>query len=107
MTRHDNYGVYDGDNPVYRPFSKHLQVEQGEKPKGRAKPNTIVSMEALPDFISRMKPHKVGKHKKHLDIGIENDSAAELADEGESMDAQDRHIASILANDPDSDGWDL
>ena len=103
--KHDDYSTYNPE--VHRPFSEHLSVEQGEGTKGRPKRNTIVEMQALPGFIQRMRGTKVGKHKKHLDIGIENDSAAELAEEGEFMDGQDRHIASILANDPDSDGWDL
>ena len=104
--KHDDYSQYNPE--VHKPFSKHLTVEQGEGTKGRPKKNTIVEMEALPGFISRMKPQRVGQHQsKHIEIGIENDSAAELADEGEFLTGAERHIASILANDPDSDGWDL
>ena len=102
--KNDDYSTYNPE--VHRPFSQQLSVEQGEGTKGRPKPKTIVEMQALPGFIQRMKGTKVGKHKKHLDIGIENDSAAELADEGEFMDGQDRHIADMLRDD-NSDAWDL
>ena len=105
MTRHDGYGTYDTE--IHRPFSTHLTVEQGEGTKGRPKKNTIVEMTALPGFIHRLKGTKVGAHKKHLDIGLENDSACELADDiGEALSGQDRHIAQMLGDDLD-DAWNL
>ena len=105
MTRHDSYGTYDPD--IHRPFSPHLSVEQGEKQKGRANKNTIVSMEPMPGFIQRMKPQRVGAHKNKNVDGIVEDSFQELADESdEHLDAIDRHLGQMLT-DPDGEVWNL
>ena len=101
-----HYGNYVAGSEVNRPFSSRLQVEAGEGTKGRAKPNTIVELTALPSFIQRMKPHKVGKHKNKNVDGIVDDHFTELADEGEALDGIDRHLGEMLT-DPNSDAWDL
>ena len=102
--KHDDYSTYNPE--VHRPFSDRLSVEQGEGQKGRAKPNTIVELTALPGFIQRMRPTKVGKHKKKNVDGIVDDHFTELADEGEALDGIDRHLGEMLM-DPNSDAWDL
>ena len=98
MTRHDSYGTYDPD--IHKPFSPHLSVEQGEGTKGRPKKNTIVEMQAPPEFIKRFKPTKCGKHKKHLDIGIEEWSASDCSEEMDTtLTGIERHIVAIAAGD--------
>ena len=99
MTRHDSYGTYDPD--IHKPFSPHLSVEQGEGTKGRPKKNTIVEMKAPPEFIKRFKPTKVGKHKKHLDIGIEEGSASDYCQDDESFTGVERHIIAMANSDDD------
>ena len=105
MSQHEDYSVYNPE--VHRPFSPHLNVEQGSGTKGRPKKNTIVSMEALPGFIQRMKPTKVGKHKKVNADGIVEDHFTDLADDSdEHLDGMDRHLGAML-EDPDGAIWDL
>lgn len=103
----DTYGHYNADSPVYRATSPRLSVEAGVGSKGRAKKNTIVELTALPGFIQRMKPTKVGKHKNKNVDGIVEDSFQELADESDDhLDAIDRHMGSML-EDPEGAIWDL
>ena len=98
--KHDDYSQYNPE--VHRPFSPHLTVEQGEGTKGRAKPNTIVSMTAPPEFIKRFKPTKCGKHKNHLDIGIEEWSASDCSEVIDaSLSGVERHIVAMAAGDDD------
>ena len=103
--KHDDYSQYNPE--VHRPFSPHLSVEQGEKQKGRANPKTIVQMTAMPGFIQRMKPQRVGAHKNKNVDGIIEDSFQELADESDDhLDGIDRHLGQLLA-DGDEATWAL
>ena len=104
MSKHEDYARYQPD--IHRPFSPHLNVEQGSGTKGRPKKNTIVELTALPGFIQRMKPQKVGAHKNKNVDGIIDDHFTELADEGEQLDAIDRHLGEMLS-DPDGEVWSL
>ena len=102
-----DYGTYDPNSPVYRPISERLTVDAGAGSKGRAKKNTVVTMTAMPSFIQRMKPTKVGKHKNKNVDGIVEDHFTDLADESDDhLDAIDRHLGSML-EDPDGAIWDL
>ena len=97
--KHDDYSQYNPE--VHRPFSEHLSVEQGEGTKGRAKPNTIVSMTAPPEFIKRFKPTKVGRKVDHVD-GIEDGSASDYGDQfGEQFTGVERHIIAMANSDDD------
>ena len=102
----EHYGNYVAGSEANRPFSKHLTVEAGEGTKGRPKPNTVVELTALPGFIQRMRPTKVGKHKNKNVDGIVDDHFTELAEDGEQLDGIDRHLGAMM-EDPNSDVWDL
>ena len=97
-----HYGTYMPGSPVNRPISERLTVEAGEGTKGIAKKNATATMTAPPEFIKRFKPTKCGKHKNHLDIGIEEWSASDCSEVIDaSLSGVERHIVAMAAGDDD------
>jgi hypothetical protein len=97
MPKNDShYGSYNAD--INHPFSSRLSVEEGNKPKGRPMANISCEMTAMPDFIKRFKPTKVGKQVIHVD-GVEVDSVTDLSTGGDRFyTPQERHVIAMANN---------